>query len=397
MKFKDLFHKTAGKWYPDWEAIMRIDEFRKLALCKQSLKWHKEGDAWCHTVAVTNEMVNHLYKDYCPDMEKYYLMMISAALCHDLGKPSTTKWDEELQEYKTKCHGQVGAQITRSLFFDEDIIMREMVCYMVRHHMTLHHILDDPSKMERTLKKMSYGWVSVSDMLLLSMCDSFGSKNDVETRETTKERIQKIADTASKLNCLNTHYPFDKPYGKFTYFNNLPEDAALNEECDKFTVYILIGLPGAGKDTLINDVFPELPTVCRDEIRKSIGLKGEKPQGNKAQEDKVTHLFKKRFTELCQEGKDFVVNNTNLRKKYRAEYVNEAIKYGARIAFIYIEADSIDTNKKRREGMIAPSVIDGMFERMEFPEPYEFNNIYIIGKNEGKMTQEKFKAQFVIY
>lgn len=397
MKFQDLFHKTADKWYPDWEKILRIDEFRQMALCKQSTKWHQEGDVWAHTVAVTNEMVNHLYKDYHPEMEEYYLMMISAALCHDLGKPSTTKWDEELQEYKTKCHGQAGAQITRKLFFDEDILLREQVCYMVRHHMTLHHILDDPSKMERTLKKMSWGWVSISDMLLLNMCDSFGSKNDVETRDMTIERIGKIRDAAEKLLCLHCHYMFNEPYGKFTYFNNLTKDAVLDVKEEKFSVYVFIGLPGAGKDTLINDVFPELPTVCRDEIRKEIGLKGEKPQGNKAEEDKVTHLFKKRFTELCQKGEDFIVNNTNLLRKYRAEYTKEAIKYGARIVYVYVEADSIDTNKKRREGMIAPSVIDGMFQRMEFPEPYEFNNIYILGKNEGKMTKDGFATKGVYY
>ena len=111
----------------------------------------------------------------------------------------------------------------------------------------------------------------------------------------------------------------------------------------------------------------------------------------------MTHLFKKRFTELCQKGNDFVVNNTNLLKKYRAEYTKEAMKYGGRIIYIYVEADSIDTNKKRREGMIAPSVIDGMFERMEFPEYYECCDMYLIEKNEGKMTKDKFHGKLIWY
>ncbi len=377
MKFKELFHLTNGKFYPDWDKILSIKEFRDLTLCKQSTVWHKEGHVFNHTVAVTNEMVNYLYKEVPNVSSEYFVMMVSAALCHDLGKPSTTWWDEELQEYKTKCHGQAGEKITRKLFYDEAVELREKVCFMVRHHMILHHILEKKEKIERSLKRMSWGQVTVNDMLILNMCDSFGSKNDVETRESILEHCDKIRQIALDLGCYVKPFRFNNKVERRSYFTDIPYDDEF-ATYDGFTIYMMIGLPGAGKDTYIKDTFgTAFPVLCRDEIRTEIGLEGVKPQGNKKQEDYVTRIFNKRFLEYCKERKSFVINNTNVVKKHRTEFLKMAMEYNPRVLYIYVEADDINKNYDRRREFMDTAVIDRMFDRFDFPEPWEYDGLII--------------------
>ena len=368
MRFIDLFHKTGENLYPDWDKILTIKEFRDLTLCKQSTIWHQEGTVWPHTVAVTNEMVNYFHRNGLPMNDDYYIQMVSAALCHDLGKPSTTKWDEELQEYKTKCHGLVGARITRFLFFDEpDIQLRERVCCMVKNHMVLHHLLDDNKHIEKKLKRLSWNLVPVSDMLLLKHCDSLGSKNDIELPEYLEFQCNRIKAEAEKLNCFDKPYDFggNSEFERLKYFNGVEEA----EEDDDFNVVIMIGLPGAGKDTYIKNALDEnTPVLCRDTIRTEIGLEGEKPQGNKKQEQEVTSIFEARMKKLCEEHKSFIINNTNLLKRYRENFNKMIVAHGGHPVYIYVEAPTFEETKKRREGMIDPKVIEDMFWRFEFPE-----------------------------
>lgn len=378
MKFIDLFHKTGDKLYPDWNTILSIKEFRDLGLCQQSTVWHKEGNALVHVTSVTNHMVNYFHDNGLPMNDDYYIQMVSAALCHDLGKPSTTKWEEDLQEYKTKCHGQVGARITRKLFFDEpDIELREKVCCMVKNHMTLHHILDSKKEIDKKLKRLSWNMVTVKDMLLLKHCDSLGSKNDVETPEMLDKVFNEIKENAERLDCYEKPFQFENNFERLKYFYGVENSENYDEH---FLAIIMVGLPGAGKDTFIksfsgdnglNVNLSNLPMLCRDLIRTEIGIKGEKPQGNKAQEDKVTDIFNKRMMELCKDHKSFIVNNTNLLKKYRQDYCKKVIEHGGTPIFVYVEAPTLEETKKRREGQIKPEIIDNMFWRFEFPEPSE--------------------------
>lgn len=369
MRFRDLFHKTGDNLYPDWETILSIKEFMDLTTCPQSTLWHKEGHVFTHTCAVANQMVNYFHRMGWNMDDDYYIQMVSAALCHDLGKPSTTKWDEELQEYKTKCHGIEGARITRNLFFDEpDIQLRERICCMVKNHMILHHLLDDKKHIEKKLKRLSWNLVPVKDMLLLKHCDSLGSKNDIELPEYLEFVRNRIQAEAEKLGCYDKPFEFENDFERLKYFNDV-KDA---EEIEDFNVIVLIGLPGAGKDTYIKDVLDaDTPVLSRDDIRKELGLTGEKPQGNKSEEDRVTHIFNERMKKLCEGHKSFIINNTNLLKKYRQTFNKMIIEHGGHPTFIYIEAPTFEDNLKRRDGMISPKIIESMFWRFEFPEMSE--------------------------
>lgn len=171
-----------------------------------------------------------------------WVMCMAAALCHDLGKGETTKWSEEKNDWTTKNHGVVGERITRNLFYDDDIVLREKVCYMVRHHMTLHHVHDKPEETNKRLIKLSHGLVPMNYVILLNIADSLGSINDMETEDSVFDKEMKLMNDVSSLHC------YQKPYSLVEKSQLIRDfigyDGKVTNNNNDFCVYILCGFPG---------------------------------------------------------------------------------------------------------------------------------------------------------
>ena len=70
------------------EWIQMYPELQSLRECPQDSRFHPEGDVWTHTLLVTDEAAAIAKRDGLSQDEQAILVL--AALCHDLGKPSTT-------------------------------------------------------------------------------------------------------------------------------------------------------------------------------------------------------------------------------------------------------------------------------------------------------------------
>lgn len=378
MKIRDLFKYENNILEPNWDFIESIEEFKVLKSTKQSNIWHKEGDVWEHTKLVTNKMIEELTLNDIEKTSKYYMLMVAAAICHDLGKGVTTVWDKTKNDWTCPFHGDEGAKITRKLFFEENVDFREKLCSMVRWHMTLHHIFDNKEKVTENLIDLSQKcYVPMSYMLLLNYCDSKGSINEMETDEVLFNKMNEIENI-----CLENDI-FDKTYKHF------------DKQKHPFTVFVMVGLPGSGKDTYIKNHLSHLPTVSRDDIRIEMGMKGEKPTGTKEEENEVTLRFNKRMIELCEDKQSFVINNTNVRKKYRDDYKKMIMKYNPYIIYVYVETPSISINKSRREGQMPLSVIDRMIDNFDYPLPSEYNQMLFDIQDEYKKGVIDTKIEYV--
>ena len=361
-----------------WDLIESLPEFKRLKDTPQTPVWHKEGNVWNHTKLVVEEVLKssaHL-KDKGGIA---YKVLVLSALFHDLGKATTTQFSTEKNDWMSHNHGREGAKIVRQLIYDEpDIFSREQIVYMVRHHMTLHHIFDNEDKTFRKMTELSYGLVPTSTMALLQSCDSLGSKNDIDTFDSILAHTHKILMYACKEDCIERHR-FQSSFDKLAFFygDGLKLSSPINKTQD-FTVYVMIGLPGSGKDTYIKDNLPkDIKVVCRDDIRTEMGLKGEKPMGNKEQENEVTRIANERIDFYCQNKVDFVVNQTNVVKKYRVDLLKRIMPYNPRIIYVYVEADSLAKNYERRESMMPVSVINRMLSQLEFPTATEYDELII--------------------
>lgn len=371
MKIKELF---TGNYTPHWGKIFGIPIFNQMLSTEQNKEWHQEGNVAVHTQLVAEAMANYLDERAFNKENEYYQLMMAAAICHDIGKPSTTKFNEKNNEYYCRNHAKEGARIARMLFFDEDINIREKLCYMIRHHMDPFEIVEENKIFYNTMKA-SVGIVPLRDMLILHYCDVISAKNDKETEEDTLNRINKIIATAKTIYCYDKPYMFDKRKHRNQLFYDPSGDIRVNT--GSFKVYVMMGFPGAGKDTWIKNNIPDIKVLCRDDIRTEIGIGGEKPFGTKEQEDKVSEIINKRIIECCEAKESFVLNNTNLKLMYRNVLHTMLYPYNPEIIYVYIEAPSIEDNKKRRKGQVDSRTIDRMVKSFDFPELYEYDQLII--------------------
>jgi tRNA nucleotidyltransferase (CCA-adding enzyme) len=112
-----------------------LPELRPLVGCPQEPEWHPEGDVWVHTLMVVDEA-----RAANDDLDRPRLVTVMlGAVCHDLGKPSTTAVIDG--RIRSLDHEQAGVAPTLSLLdrlnvhtvdgFD----VRGQVVGLVAHHL----------------------------------------------------------------------------------------------------------------------------------------------------------------------------------------------------------------------------------------------------------------------
>jgi predicted kinase len=95
------------------------------------------------------------------------------------------------------------------------------------------------------------------------------------------------------------------------------------------------GVPASGKSTWAKAWVEEDPLnrvrVNRDNLRWTLGVKGG--IGDQWQEEEVTHWQNQMIVRYLSQGKDVVVDNTNLRARHVKELIKLGQKWGAEIEF----------------------------------------------------------------
>lgn len=110
-------------------------ELKALVGCEQEYEWHPEGDVWIHTLMVTDQARGRLDG---LDYPRSVVMMLSA-LCHDMGKPATTRFEDG--RIRSKGHEEAGVA-PATTFLDrlnihslEGYDVRRTVLGIVAHHL----------------------------------------------------------------------------------------------------------------------------------------------------------------------------------------------------------------------------------------------------------------------
>ena len=140
-EFKKLFLKS-DKPSIGLQLAMDIGVLREIAPelnllndIPQDPLWHPEGTVWKHSLMSVDKMVSILDKEKIYDSERYMLLL--AVLAHDLGKISTTTFDDD-GHIRSRGHEQAGKPMARELFsrlgLPKDMI--EKIENLVANHLT---------------------------------------------------------------------------------------------------------------------------------------------------------------------------------------------------------------------------------------------------------------------
>lgn len=194
-----------------WEPIS-INQRGDLLIITVDGKTVYTGGVWIHNCCVVDGAVRVLKDDEITDENEKLIVMLGA-LCHDLGKPITTKYFDG--RWRAHAHSEAGEKPTIS--FLQRIgcppAIVEAVVPLVHKHLVPAHAYRDKAE-PKTIRRLATK-VPLKTLLRIARADYLGSglgKQDVDSRTVDfavwmLERAEeiKVADSAPKPLLLGRH------------------------------------------------------------------------------------------------------------------------------------------------------------------------------------------------
>lgn len=368
MKLKDFVNIKTFEYH--WDFIETVPEFAALKGCQQNPRWHAEGDAWEHTKLVCMEAVKICKENQWEHEPTWASFLLGSALFHDIGKPLTTSLGKD-GNWHSYGHENVGEKLTRLMLWDEYIPTREVICGLVKWHMEVLHILDHHDYLERiiNISNSLNGYFSI--LCELKKCDVNGSMQNPDGCWKDLWKIQEIEGMAQSLGCR-----YNRPH--------IPEHNkinCINADKEKGRVVMMIGLPGSGKSTFIEKgIDGDFVVVSRDIIRAELGFckLGEKVVLSEDKEKQVTEAEHNKMVNAIRDGKTLVIDNINLKRKYRDAYHRLFKDYNITWNYIYVQALDLDVNVERRsDAHMDKKIFENIVKSFDWPTSDECNSLTI--------------------
>lgn len=188
-------------------------ELHVLADVPQDPLWHPEGNAWLHTLKVVDEAAEIIRREQLESKDAWVVML--AALCHDLGKATTTR--EKEGRIISHEHEQAGKEPTQKFLESigaDNLTMKKVVPLVTEHLAPTMRYTDEVIREQkvsdgaiRRLAKKIYP-ATILELVAVAEADHLGRgpydtpeakeqlmipANEYPPREWLLERARKIA------------------------------------------------------------------------------------------------------------------------------------------------------------------------------------------------------------
>ena len=340
---------------------------RKMATCQQDPTWHAEGDVWTHTEMVCRELFQ---LDEWPALARMtQIKLLMTAIFHDSGKPAKTCVDPETQRIRSPKHADLGARIARRIMMDLgcDRETREEICGLIFFHGRPPY-LEKQEAPERDVIKAS--WYASNQLLhLFALADTRGR---ITSEPYSEETLNLWKLVAEENQCLDQPYQFTNSHARFLFFRNELDNLhyAPHQEY-RCRMSIMVGLPGAGKDTWLQKNQGDRPVVSLDEFRRTLKIS---PTGNQGQ---VVQAARDACRNHLRERRDFLLNATNTTRQVRRLWIDVGHDYHAEIELIYLEPDlgTLFSQNRNRKAQVPTKVIQKLIDKLDPPNATECHEI----------------------
>lgn len=359
--------------------------------------WHNEGAAINHMKKVHDEMCKLCDKYNITGKER--MILVVSSFLHDIGKAVTGELKED-GNWSFPNHSPKGGKMIRSIFWDEEIEIREAISFFVRNHMKPGYIMHSSNK-ERDILSLAYDTpflpeiTTMRNLWLIKLADYLGCDRNPDMEDETEEALDYFKALSMDLRVWdssihsNDKYQINSSFDLFKYFNENKSDIFPSVQYDdtEFTVYIMCGISGSGKSTFIqyNEILDRLPIVSRDLTREKLGIitdSNVKSMGTKKQENEVTKINETIIKQHFKNKQSFVVDDMNIRKEYRNKLISDIRNHNGKPVIVYIEAKSFNDVIDRRKDSMSAKVLREMRDYMVFPNPKESVEMWVF--KEGK-------------
>jgi predicted kinase len=359
---------VAPSWSIDWPKLLAaFTELRTLETCPQDPIYHAEGNVLIHTQMVCAALVSNPDWQHLPAIERSILF--TAALFHDIAKPSTTQLVED-GRWHARGHGKKGGGIVRSLLAEmgTPLAIREAIVNIVTMGSLPLWFWDKPDPQRSVLFASQ-----------VSRCDWLALMADADLRGRICDDGQKFADSIAlfqefcqEQGCWKQPFAFASPQSRYVYFHKESGDPYYEVyDTTKFEVILTCAVPGTGKDYWIQQNYPDLPMVSLDELRSELGVA---PTDNQGEVVAAAHRLARNY---LRQQTAFVWNATNVISTQRRGLVELFADYGARVRIVYLEVPierALQQNQDRQR-VVPATVIDRFRRRMEIPNCTEAHQL----------------------
>lgn len=359
----------------DFEIVRKYKErFDWMKRTPQDSVHHQEGDVYTHTEMVLNALLG------LPEFQELtsheQRLLTYTAILHDICKPDTMEvWPGEEGRISHPRHALKGSILARQILDKEhepyDFIAR--VTNLVRLHGYPFWVLNRPNPLRDAIR-MSL----LSDNKLLyifAKADLLG--RICSTHDDMLYNLELFREYCLENSIFGEAKTFASDYDRFHYFNvddSYPDTQLYADH--GFDIYLMCGLPAAGKDSYVRKYLADLPSVHLDAIREELDID---PTDNQGQ---IIQVSRERSKEFCRKRQSFVWNATNVNSKIRSTLISMWLPYKPKIHIIHVHKHInrvLGDNARREDAARVPdNKIRNMFERFEFPDITECHSLRVI-------------------
>jgi len=190
-----------------------LDIFEQMKATKQSPIHHNEGDVWIHTNMVVAE-VEKIKNQFSPEAQE---RLIYTGIFHDIAKPATTYFDEEIKDWVSPKHAKIGEPMFRDLMWNRfNYEQREQIAKLIRYH-GLPIWNEDKEDPDMSVIKASL-LCNLNELINFAQCDFRG--RICGDLDGCLFKMELFKERAENLNCLNNPYQFTSDWARLHYFSN---------------------------------------------------------------------------------------------------------------------------------------------------------------------------------
>jgi predicted kinase len=382
---KLLVPKTPGIKYEIFFEV--FPGLKLLAETPQDAYYHAEGDVWTHTKMVCDELIKLPAYQSASDDEKF--IMFYSCLLHDISKPACTKHEDD-GRITSKGHSKRGAVDTRIDLWRKEVPfeLREAIVNIIGSHQVPFFAFkakpkegdkNPPKTPEYIAHELSWQMplhllinVAKADMLGRYCVEQKACMDDIELFEqlALEEKClfgrKKFGpENADDLTQAITRMKYFASQGK------IDPNYAFYEEIGS-EVIVLCGLPASGKNTWIEQNFPNATVLSFDDAKEELGLKQKDNAGS------AVHLVIDRAKELLRKKEPFIWNATHLSSQMRNKTLDLLYRYNAKVKIVYLEAPDNEIKKRNsaRDTTLPNAKIEEMLFKWEVPTAIEAHEIH---------------------
>lgn len=352
----------------DWGGLVsRFDWVRALGDCPQDPIHHAEGDVGIHTRMVLDALLASSSWQEAAATDRRILF--AAALLHDVAKPATTVVAGD-GRVSARGHSALGARMARTILWEMgmDAREREQVCALIVRHQLPFHCIENDDAERRVIA------ASITTRLdhLAILAEADGRGRTCRDQQRILDNVALFRELASELDCLSGCFPFPDAHTRVVWTEQAGRDPrSLAFDDTRSTATLMVGLPGAGKDTWIAQHAGDLEVISLDALRRRLGVAPTGDQGP------VIAAAQERARELLREGADFVWNATNVTRSLRQRVLSLFRDYAARVRIVHVEAgpEALDRQNRARPDAVPRAALQRLVHRWEAPDLSEAHEL----------------------